>query len=148
MSKAKAKKMERVVEFLPDFELPRRRTKVAVPRPPTSVRMSEPPAPETVHVIPTLAPVMRWVDPAKRERGGNSGGKPASPMNDVELEIARADAAFLIQKEKENGGWDKWLKDQAHWREIGRDGPVGEERARRIINVPEREQGPVVRRRR
>lgn len=140
--KPQKRKMERIVEFIPDFKLGRRRTKVAAPRPPTSVRMSEPPAVEVVRVTPT------WIEPAKRERGGNSSGKPASPMNDVELEIARADAAFLIQKEKENGDWDKWLKDQAHWREMGRDGPAVEERARRIINVPEREQGPVVRRRR
>lgn len=128
--KPQKRKMERVVEFLPDFELGRRRTRVATPRPP---------AVEVVRVTPT------WIDPTKRERGGNSSGKPASPMNDVELEIARADAAFLIQKEKENGDWDKWLKDQAHWREMGRDGPVSEERARRIVNVPD---GPVVRRRR
>lgn len=140
------RRMERTVEWTPDFELGRRQRIRAAPRPPTSLRMSESPAEEVVHVAPTLAPTPTWIEPAKRERGGNSSGLPASPMNEVELEIARADAAFLIQKEKESGDWDKWLKDQAHWREMGRDG--GEERARRIIDVPEREQGPVVRRRR
>ena len=133
--KPQKRKMERTVEFLPDFELPRKRARAAAPRPP---------APEVVRVEPTLAPtpVVRWIEPIKRERGGNSSGKPASPMNDVELEIARADAAFLIQKEKESGDWDKWLKDQAHWKE--RDDIT----RRRIIDIPEREQGPVVRTRR
>lgn len=133
--KPQRRKMERTVEFLPDFELGRRR-RAATPPPP--------PAAEIWHAVPTFTPTPTWIEPAKRARGGNSGGS-SQPMNEVEREIARADMAYLIQKEKENGDWDKWLKDQAHWREIGKDGPVVEERARRIINAPD---GPVVRRRR
>lgn len=129
--KPQKRKTERTVEFLPDFELPRKRVRAAAPRPP---------APEVVQVA--LTPVMRWIEPTKRERGGNSSGLPASPMNDVEIEIARADAAFLIQKEKESGDWDKWLKDQAHWKE--RDDIT----RRRIVDIPERDQGPIVRTRR
>jgi hypothetical protein len=51
------------------------------------------------------------------------------PLTDVEMEIIRADMAFLIQKEKESGDWDKWKKAQK------RLGWVPEEdRAERRIN--------------
>jgi hypothetical protein len=36
----------------------------------------------------------------------------AEPMTEVELEIARADMAYLKQQEIDSGDWDKWLKDQ------------------------------------
>jgi hypothetical protein len=36
-------------------------------------------------------------------------------MTEVELELAKADMAFLIAKEKESGDWDKWQDSQRNW---------------------------------
>jgi hypothetical protein len=38
--------------------------------------------------------------------------KPKQIFTDVEREIIRADMAYLIQKEKDNGDWAKWEESQ------------------------------------
>jgi hypothetical protein len=53
---------------------------------------------------------------------GPEGPKVVRPMTEVEKEIARADMAFLIAKEKESGDWDKWQESQKRW--DGRSGPL------------------------
>jgi hypothetical protein len=49
----------------------------------------------------------------KHERGPKNVTPINRPLNEVELEIARADIAYLKQKEIDSGDWDKWVKDQA-----------------------------------
>jgi hypothetical protein len=66
-----------------------------------------------VNVVPT-----RLGSDAPR---GPVGPKDPRPMTDVEREIARADMAFLIAKEKESGDWDKWLDSQKNWTGVDRD---------------------------
>jgi hypothetical protein len=81
--------------------------------------LPRPPLSNIVRVTVTLS----VTDPTPgdmRARPAPEGSKPPEPMNEVELEIARADMKFLIEKEKENGDWDKWLKSQRTW--DGRDG--------------------------
>ena len=68
--------------------------------------------------IVTVAPVRMGSDAPR----GPEGPKVVRPMTEVEKEIARADMAFLIAKEKESGDWDKWQDSQKHWR--GQNGPL------------------------
>jgi hypothetical protein len=66
---------------------------------------------------------LRVTDPTPgdmRSRPAPPGSAPPRPLDATELEIARADMKFLIEKEKDNGDWDKWLKSQRTW--DGRDG--------------------------
>ena len=61
--------------------------------------------------IVTVAPVRMGSDAPR----GPEGPKVVRPMTEVEKEIARADMAFLIAKEKESGDWDKWQDSQKNW---------------------------------
>ena len=70
--------------------------------------------------IVTVAPVRMGSDAPR----GPEGPKVVRPMTEVEKEIARADMAFLIAKEKESGDWDKWQDSQKNWR--GQSGPLVE----------------------
>jgi hypothetical protein len=79
--------------------------------------LPRPPLSNIVTVNITVGPVRLGSD---APRGGNSTGAPPRPLDATELEIARADMKFLIEKEKESGDWDKWLKSQRTW--DGRDG--------------------------
>jgi hypothetical protein len=46
----------------------------------------------------------------KNDRPGS--GVAPRPLDEVELELVRADMRYLIQKEKENGDWAKWEESQ------------------------------------
>ena len=46
----------------------------------------------------------------KNDRPGS--GVAPSPLDEVELELVRADMRYLIQKEKESGDWAKWEESQ------------------------------------
>jgi hypothetical protein len=50
----------------------------------------------------------------KNDRPGT--GVAPRPLDEVEREIVRADMAELIAREKENGDWAKWEKDQEKWK--------------------------------
>jgi hypothetical protein len=50
------------------------------------------------------------VDYDKFKRPGS--GVAPKPLDKTELEIVRADMKYLIEKEKENGDWAKWLESQ------------------------------------
>jgi hypothetical protein len=41
--------------------------------------------------------------------------KKVKKLNKVELELVRADMAFLIEQEKKSGDWKKWLESQQEW---------------------------------
>jgi hypothetical protein len=49
-------------------------------------------------------------DKRKLDRPG-SGVAPRD-LDDIEREIVRADMKYLIEKEKENGKWEKWVYEQ------------------------------------
>jgi hypothetical protein len=82
---------------------------------------SRPPASNIITVELTVAPVN---NPSERPgiKRGPEGPKVVRPMTEVELELAKADMAFLIAKEKESGDWDKWQDSQRNWR--GESGTV------------------------
>jgi hypothetical protein len=90
--------------------------------------LSRPPLRDIVTVNLTVAPVRMGSDAPR----GPEGPKVVRPMTEVEKEIARADMAFLIAKEKESGDWDKWQESQKHWTGAGvqRDLRTGRFRAR------------------
>ena len=93
-----------------------------------SVPLPRPPLRDIVTVNLTVAPVRMGADAPR----GPEGPKVVRPMTEVEKEIARADMAFLIAKEKESGDWDKWQESQKHWTGAGvqRDLRTGRFRAR------------------
>jgi hypothetical protein len=70
----------------------------------------------------TVAPMS---NPSERPgiKRGPEGPKVVRPMTEVELELAKADMAFLIAKEKESGDWDKWKDSQRNW--TGRERVAG-----------------------
>lgn len=72
------------------------------------------------------------VDPAMlsfpNSRPAPKGSKPPRPLNEVELEIVRADIAYLKQQEIDSGDWAKWQESQKNWN--GFDGPQRPRRRR------------------
>jgi hypothetical protein len=107
----------------PNFACPCMRSRMEAQRlvsvPLTYLDLPRPPLSNIVTVEVTL----RVTDPTPgdmRARPAPEGSAPPRPLDATELEIARADMKFLIEKEKENGDWDKWLKSQRTW--DGRDG--------------------------